>query len=140
MNDKPSLAVVALVSLLFLAGNAQAISVEKFVGLNNSDRASYVASLVEGAAAMLKAKGQPDQAQKAVDLFHDASPRGGVNQLALNLRQINETNNRNATNPNNRKKPFDIEDAMAMTLKQNGIIVTADYLRTLNRGFVPSFP
>jgi hypothetical protein len=99
-----------------------------------------VALLVEGSAKMLKANGQPDQARKAIALFHDSSKNGGVAQLASNLKTINALNKRNAINPNNRAPVYQIEDAMELTLKDAGIIVPTSYLLSINQNFRPSGP
>ena len=140
MNLKAHLLIgVFLLSLLF-SGHAQALPILKFVRLNNDDEATYVTSLVEGSAKMLKAHGQADQAQKAIALFKDSSKNGGVNQFALNLKMLNGMNTRNAINPNNRAPVYEVEDAMERTLKDNGIIVPVSYLLTINKDFQPSGP
>ena len=51
-----------------------------FVHMNDDDDATYVTALVEGAAKMLKANGQEDQARKAIALFKNSTKSGGVNQ------------------------------------------------------------
>jgi len=111
-----------------------------FVRMNDDDDATYVTSLVEGSAKMLRAQGHANQAEKVVALFKNSSKNGGVNQLALNLKMLAGQNNRNAINPNNRAPVYGVEDAMALTLKDNGIIVPASYLLTINKDFQPSGP
>jgi len=122
------------------SGCAQAMSFEDFIRMNDDDDATYVAALVEGAAKMLRAKGQPDQAGKLVALFKDSGKQGGVNQLAQNMKTLNALNNRNAINPNNRAPVYEVENAMELTLKDNGIIVPASYLLSINRNFQPAGP
>jgi hypothetical protein len=63
-----------------------------------------------------------------------------VNQLAMNMNAMNGLNNRNAINPNNRAHVYEVEDAMALTLKENGIIVPAGYLLAINQNFQPVGP
>jgi len=132
---------VALISFApFLTVEAKAMSLDDFARMNFDDEATYVALLVEGSAKMLKANGQPDQARKAITLFHDSSKNGGVAQLASNLKTINALNKRNAINPNNRAPVYQIEDAMELTLKDAGIIVPTSYLLSINQNFRPSGP
>ncbi|MEI9997878.1 MAG: hypothetical protein WDO13_01240 [Verrucomicrobiota bacterium] len=85
--------------------------------MNADDESSYVAALVTGSADKLKAEGRPDEAARAVALFHDPGPNGGVAQLAATLKELNSLNNRNATNPNNRKPVYEVEDALARTFR-----------------------
>jgi hypothetical protein len=60
-----------------------------------------------------------------------------VNQLAMNMKALDGLNNRNAINPNNRAHVYEVEDAMALTLKDKGIIVPASYLLAVNQDFHP---
>ena len=140
MNPKASLAVALVSVASCLTSAAQAMSLHDFGKMNIDDEATYVALLVDGTAKMLKAKGQPDQARKAIALFNDSSKNGGVPQLAYNLKTINALNNRNAINPNNRAPVYQVEDALELTFKDAGIIVPASYLLTINKNFRPSGP
>jgi hypothetical protein len=89
---------------------------------------------------MLRANGQPDQASKVIAFFKDSRKQGGVNQLAMNMKAMNGLNNRNAINPNNRAHVYEVEDAMALTLKNHGIIVPVGYLLAINQDFQPVGP
>ena len=140
MNSKVRLAVVVMLMSALGSGGAQAMSFHDFTRMNDDDDATYVTAMVEGAAKMLRAKGQPDQASKVVALFKDPSKQGGVNQLAMNMKELNALNNRNAINPNNRAHVYEVEDAMELTLKDNGVIVPASYLLTINQDFRPVGP
>jgi len=140
MNLKANLAIVLISFAPFQTFCAKAMSFDDFARMNNDDEAGYVAFLVEASAQMLKAKGQPDQAGKAISLFNDSSKNGGVQQLASNLKMFYGLNKRNAINPNNRIPAYQFEDAMALTLKDQGIIVPASYLLTAGKDFSPSGP
>jgi len=139
---KPTVSLLALLLLGSALGSAsaQAMSFDDFRRMNDDDDATYVTNLVEGAAKMLRANGQPDQARQVIALFKDSGKQGGVNQLAMNSKEMYLLNTRNATNPNSRAHIFEVEDAMARTLKQNGFIVPVSYLLTLNLDFHPSGP
>jgi len=114
------------------------MTIENFARLTLDDEASYVTLLVTRSAHMLRTQGKPDMADKAVALFKDPSKSGGVTQLAMNLKAVNNQNNLHATNPNNRVPELQIEDAMAATLKANGIIVPVSFLLSCQKEFKPS--
>jgi hypothetical protein len=131
----------ALVLLIALgSGRVQALSFHDFIRMNDDDDATYITAMVEGAAKLLRANGQPDQAREVVAFFKDSSKQGGVNQLAMNMKAMDGLNNRHAINPNNRAHVYEVEDAMALTLKDKGIIVPASYLLTINQNFQPVGP
>jgi hypothetical protein len=44
-----------------------------------------------------------------------------------------------AADPNNKKVPYEVEQALALTLKNNGILVFS-FLLTINKGLKPSYP
>jgi len=140
MNLKAKLAYTLILFALFPTVDANAMSLEDFGRMNNDDEATFVTLLVEGSAQMLKARGQPDQARKAVALFRDPSKNGGVQQFASNLKMVNSLNKRNAINPNNRAHVYQVEDAMELTLKDAGILVPTSYLLTVSKDFAPAGP
>ncbi len=140
MNLKARLAVALIAFAPCLTVGAKAMSLDDFARMNNDDEAGFVAFLVAASAEMLKANGQQEKADKAVLFFKDSSRSGGVRQLASNLKVMQGLNNRNATNPNNRAPVYQVEDAMAVTLKADGIIVPVGYLLTASRDFQPSGP
>jgi hypothetical protein len=123
---------------LFCSGTAPAMSIHDFAKMTIDDQATYVTALVEGSAKMLRAQGQPAQADKTVAFFKDSSKNGGVTQLASQLKQLNGLNKRNAINPNNKARPYVVEDAMEAALKDEGIIVPRSYLLTINKDFTPT--
>ena len=109
--------------------------------LNNDDEAGFIAFLVDASSKMLKAQGQPDQADKIIAFFNDSSKDGGVQQLASNLRMINTMNNRNSTNPNNRNPRLSGGRRHGTNLaKDHGIIVSAKFLLATGKQFQPSGP
>jgi len=140
MNLRANLAVVLISVAFCFTSTAKAISIHDFGKMNLDDESTYIALLVSGAAEMLKAHGQPDQASKAIAFFKDTSKDGGVQQLASHIKMVDALNKRNAINPNNRAPVYQIEDAMEQTLKDEGIIVPVSYLLTINQNFKPSGP
>ena len=123
-----------------MPGTASAMSIYLFSKMKNPDRATYVDNMVEGAAKMLKDQGHTDQSQKVLDLFGDAGPNGGVSQFVTKLKDVDSDNRRNAINPNNRKPVLQVEDAMALMLKDNGVIVPVSFLLDINKHFTPAAP
>ena len=140
MNLKATLAVILISFAPCLASSARAVSFIDFAHLNNDDEAGFIAFLVDAAAQTLKAHGHLTKLIRSSPFFHDTSKNGGVQQLAAHLKTMSGLNNRNATNPNNRAPAYQIEDAMALTLKDDGIIVPASYLLSVANDFRPSGP
>ena len=136
IKSKLAVALIAFAPCLTVC--ARAMSFDEFGRMNNDDEAGYVAFLVEASAKMLKANGHADQADKAIALFNDSGKSGGVSQLAANLKMLNGMNNRNSTNPNNHAPVYQVEDAMALTLKDAGVSVPVSYLVTVSEEFHPS--
>jgi len=134
------IAAILLACAIFGANDARAMAILDFARMNLEDQATYITSLVEGSAKMLRTSGHTDQAQKLVDLFKNSTKQGGIHQLAINLKNLQLQNTRNGDNPNNRIPDADVEAAMALTLRDNGITVPAGFLLTINRNFQPQFP
>jgi len=123
-----------------LTVSTEAMTLDDFAAMNDDDEATYVTLLVESSAKMLKAKGQPDLADKAIALFNDTSNNGGVHQFADNLKTMHGLNIRNGMNPNNRAPIYQVEDAMSRTLKDAGITVTTKDLLNFGKDFSPEGP
>jgi hypothetical protein len=140
MNLHARIAAALLALTLLSTGHAPAMSILRFARMNLDDQATYITALVEGAAHQLRAAGHPDQAQKAIDLFKDPSKQGGLNQLAMNLKNLQIQNIHNGDNPNNRIPDADVEAAMELTLRDNGITLPAGSLKNVNHDFHPMFP
>ena len=116
------------------------MSIHDFGRLNNDDEATYVALLVQGSADMLKAHGHPDQAAKVLAFFRTPGKGGGVFEFADHLKETDALNKKNQINPNNRVPEYQVEDAMAATLKDQGIVVPAGYMLTIGKDFAPVGP
>jgi hypothetical protein len=140
MNCKTYLVAGVLSLSLLCSGTTKAMSIHDFGRLNNDDEATYVTLLVEGAARKFKTQGQPELAERTINLFKDSSKTGGVTQLAQNLKTLNALNTSNAINPNNRAAVYGVEDAMALTLKDAGIVVPVSYLLNVGKDFAPAGP
>ncbi len=140
MHLKARFAAMVLAASFLGAGQAPAMDILFFARMALDDQADYVSSLVEGSAKMLRATGHPDQAQKAIALFKDPTEHGGVQQLAMNIKELQEKNTLNATLAKSRAPVYDVEWALQMTLRNNGIEVPLKFLETLNKNFFPQLP
>jgi hypothetical protein len=130
---------VALISVspCFTTG-AKAMTIHDFGRMNADDEAGFVTLLVESSRDFLKAHGHPDQGAKVISLFKTAGKEGGVYKFADKLKEVDALNKKNAINPNNRATVLQIEDAMELTLKDEGYKVPATYLLTMSKSFQPS--
>jgi hypothetical protein len=134
-------APLLLLALVFLASTpGRAMDILLFSRMNVSDQADYVTSLIEASTKLLRSEGHPDQAQRVIALFKDKSPKGGVTQLAQNLKDMSEQNIRNGDNPNRSLPVYTVESAMQLTLHRAGIEVPEKYLDGIDRHFTPFFP
>jgi hypothetical protein len=134
-------AAFLLVSLALFPGiGVKAMTVEDFGRMNEDDESTYVALLIEDAAHILKAHGQPDQAAQTIAYFKETGKFGGVQELVAEVKSIDALNKKNAINPNNRAPVYQIEDAMESVLKDKGIKVSAKDLLQSDKDFHPVGP
>ena len=96
--------------------------------------------LVEGAADALDGHGNHEQSQKLIALFSVKGDNGGFYQLAKNLEAFREINKENAANPNNKDPVYEVEHALFVTLKDNGINIPISVLLALGKDFKPKSP
>jgi hypothetical protein len=134
------LTVVFLAFVSGLSGSAQATTIHDFGRMNNDDDATFVTLLITNAADFLKAHGQPDQAHKVIAFFKDPSNAGGVHQFAEHVKEFSSLNTKNSENPNNRVPVYQVEDAMALTLKDEGFNIPVSYLLNVGNSFHPVGP
>ena len=131
---KKYLASTVLSAALLFTSAANAMQIPQFDKMDHNDRSKYVTLLVEGAAKGLTDHGQTDQARKLINLFKDSSDKGGGYQFAKNLQIARDLNKR--ADP--KQPPYEVENALEVTLKDNGIIVPVSFLLTLAKDFKPS--
>ena len=135
---KVYLAGDVLFTVLSWSNLAQAMQIPQFDQMDRYNRIMYETNLFEGAAAGLKANGQPDQAKKLRALFRTRGEKGGVAQLEKNLQIARDKNKKNAADPNNKQAPYEVENAMLVTLLENGFSVPLTFLFSINKDFRPS--
>jgi hypothetical protein len=121
--------VALLIALaLFLPAGARALTLEKFERMDNDDESTFVAILIEAGVQKYKSAGQPDQAAKMMAFFKTPGRQGGVQKFAAELVSLNGINAKNKDNPNNRATIYQVEDAMALTMKDAGFDIPVSFL------------
>ena len=108
---------------------------EHFARMNNDDEAEFISVLVAGAAHDFRAHGQPEMAERTMALFKQPGEKGGVAQLASNMKTLHTLNTRNADNPNNRAPVYEVEDALQHTFADAGIKIGKDKLKSIGADF-----
>src|ERR1035437_4082582 len=137
---KKYLAGTVLSAALLFTGEANAMQIPQYDKMAQSDKEDYRVLLVEGAASALDGHGKHEQSQKLIALFLDKSDNGGSTQLAKNLQATRIINARNAKDPNNEQPPYEVEHALFLTLKDNGINIPVSVLLAIGKDFKPSSP
>jgi hypothetical protein len=137
---KKYLASTVLSAALLFTGAANAMQIPQFDKLAVDDQDTYVTLLAQGAAKGLYDHGDIKGGDKLVQLFNDGSNTGGGAQFWKYLDEVRIMNKNNAADPKNKEPPYEVEHAVALMLKNNGIIVPVSFLLTINKDFKPSSP
>jgi hypothetical protein len=130
---------VGLLSLVIaLSSVCLAMPISQFDMMQRNNRELYVGRLLDGTVESLKAHGHEDQAQQVLNFFADRTEVGGIQRLEMNLKAFRQLNRDNKDNLNNTQPAYQVEDAFALTLKNQGIDVPVSFLLTINKNFKPS--
>lgn len=132
--------VVLCIAATFLTVPANAMQVPQYDQMVKTDRNHFITLLLKGAVEALDAHGKSEQSKKLISLFNDFSDKGGISQFEENLQFVRVANAKKATDPNNKDPVYEVEHAMALTLKQDGIIVPIKVLLEINKDFKPAYP
>jgi hypothetical protein len=132
-------AAVLSTPLLF-SGKGNAMQIPQYDKMDKHDQAHYVTLLIKGAHDRLSANGQSAQAERVLYLFENSSTKFGWPQFERNLQMARALNAKYEADPNNKKAPYQVEQALALTLQNNGILVPVTFLLTINKDFKPSYP
>ena len=134
------LAVTVSTGLLFSV--AQAMEIRQFDKMADKDQGAYIGDLIVGAEKVLTDQGKPALAATVKQLFTtknsgDADTIGMV-EFERNLARARVADlKRVQSDPKARR--LEVEDAMAVTLKKNGIELP-DSFYTVNSNFRPKLP
>jgi hypothetical protein len=139
--DKYLVAAFLLAAMLFTTV-AQAMEIQQFDKMAADDQDEYVAELIIGAQQVLKDASRPDDAAQVHKLFTTVNPRS---KISLGRGEFEENLARGRLfdvkrvdkDPNARR--LEVEDAMIVTLKKNGIELPPSFL-TVASGFKPKLP
>jgi hypothetical protein len=127
-----------LTLVIALSGVCRAMPISQFDKMQRNNRELYVGRLLDGTVESLKTHGHENQAQQVLNFFADRTEVGGIQRLEMNLKAFRQLNRANKDNLNNTQPVYQVEDAFALTLKNQGIDVPVSFLLTINKNFKPS--
>jgi hypothetical protein len=131
-----------LSATMLLSNVVQAMEIQQFDKMASEDKGEYVSLLVGGAEQVLKDEGRADLAAKVEDLFTRILPGDqhsiGMVEFQLNLARARVTDTKNVAKDPHAQR-LEVEDAMAVTLKKNGIQLPDSFF-TVARNFQPKLP
>ena len=137
---KKYLASTVLCAARLFTSAANAMQIPQYDKMVQNDKEDYCVLLVDGTANALDGHGKHEQSQKLIALFSNKSGNGGFTQLEKHLQALRIINRENANDPNNKEPVYEVEHALALTLKDNGINVPVTVLLALGKDFKPSSP
>ena len=136
------LSVLAMIFALLLSDAAQAMEIRQYDRMSDDDQDEYVADLVVGTEHVLDAASRHQESVKVHDLFTKIKSgdkiSAGMGEFAILLAKARVADElRIEKDPNAR--PLEVEDAMALTLRKNGIEVPDAFFTAVNN-FRPKLP
>ena len=141
-NLKQHLTATFLMAAMFITGAAQAMQIRQFDKMANPDQDDYVVELIQGAQQVLTDTGRSSDADKVRYLFttNDAGDKIsiGMTEFELNLARARVADAKRAEQDPNAQR-LEVEDAMAVTLKKNGIELPQSFF-TVMSNFRPKVP
>jgi hypothetical protein len=133
------LAGVVLSASFLFSSAAKAMPIPQFDKMTHHQQGAYSVFLFESAANILAAQGDKAGAARVRELFENdpgQPAKPAVVQYVENTNGVRQLNQQHANDPN--FKPFEVEHALALTLKQNGIIVPVSKLLQVSQTYKPS--
>ena len=129
-------------AVLLLSATVQAMEIRQFDKMAKADQDEYVADLVLGAQKALRGANQSDKATQVRNLFVVIRPgdqiSDGMAEFEIILAKTRLADaQRREKDP--KVRPLEVEDAMAITLKRNGIKLPDSFF-TVNANFRPKHP
>lgn len=128
-EHKNRLPAVLVSAALLLAGMAHAVSFPQFDNMSQYQQAEFIADMVARTEKALKDEGKAEFAIKMEQLFTDIEPGDkvsvGLAELEVNVARARLADlHRLEKDPKARR--VDVEDALFVTLKKNGIELSSD--------------
>ena len=136
-------AFAAMIGATFLfVGQGQAMSIVQFDKMADRDQAEYIGNLITGAEKVLTGQGSSKLAGQVKQLFTtknagDADTIGMV-EFERNLARARLADAKRAESDANAPR-LEVEDALAVTLKRNGIELPKSFY-SVNANFRPKLP
>jgi hypothetical protein len=136
------LAATFLSAAVLFTGAAQAMEIQQYDKMTPADQSEYVRLLVQGAEKILNEEGKASLATQVSYLFTIKDPGDaqsvGMVEFELDLDRM-RTDDADGVlrDPNARR--LEVEDAMLVTLKNNGITLPSTFL-SVGKDFKPKFP
>ena len=128
-KDAATICIGAVLSTaLLFSGMGNAMPIPQYDGMDKHDQTRYVTLLIKGTHDHLSANGQSAQAERVLYLFENSSTKFGWPQFERNLHMARVLNAKHAADPNNKKAPYEVEQALSLTLQNNGILVPVTFL------------
>lgn len=143
MNRVNTFLVAAFMSVAMLVPNlVQAMEIRQFDTMADQDQSAYIGDLIVGAEKVLTAQGKPDLAAQVKHLFTTKDPGDadviGMVEFEINLALARVADVKRVTKDPSARR-LDVEDAMIVTLKKNGIVLPPAFL-TVGGNFKPKYP
>jgi hypothetical protein len=138
---KGFIAGTVLSASFLMAGSAQAMPIPQYDAMTASQKGAYDVFLIEGAANYLASQGDNAGAAKVRGLLEidpGQATKPAMQQFIANINGTRQLNQQHASDPG--FKPFEVEHALALTLKQNGIVVPVSKLLQVGQTYKPSQP
>jgi hypothetical protein len=137
------LAARFLPAAVLFTSAAQAMEIRQFDKMADADQDDYIGDLIVGADKVLRDEGKADLADLVDKLFTEKHNPGdqismGRAEFERNLARARLADARNIQKDPNAQR-LEVEDAMAVTLKKNGILLPPSFY-TVASDFHPKFP
>jgi hypothetical protein len=138
---QPLMATFLSAAMLFTSGT-QAMEIRQFDKMAGQDQDEFIAELVQGAEKVLTDEGKPDLAAQVSHLFTTNDPGDrisiGMTEFMRNLARARVADVKRIENDPNARR-LEVEDAMIVTLKKNGIELPPSFL-TVAKDFKAKLP
>lgn len=135
------LAILLPAALLFTSA-AQAMQIQQFDKMADSDQDEYVADLILGAQKVLRDSDKADLAEKVRRLFTEKDPQANVStgmiQLDLSIAKARVVDLERIGKDLNAVR-LEVEHAMIVVLKQSGITLPQSFMHVADK-FRPKLP
>ena len=133
--------LVLSATFLLASGAAQAMPIPQFDKLTNDQKTDYTGFMIRSAYDLLVSEGRAADAEKVIALFERKAGQGPsphVAELVENVNGVRELNKQHANDP--KYKPFEVDHAFVLTLKNNGIFVPVSKLLLVTQTYQPPAP